>query len=129
MRATVFSRSDLVPDEILVGIDARVPGLLDPYRLNIVTGERTMLERNERFLGYMGDNTLEPRAALAVERTEAGIAVTHYFRNRGEAWRRIGVFPLTGSGDGGDWPKQGFGFDETNRFCARSGAPAAIPTR
>lgn len=116
VRATVFSRSDLVPDEILVGIDDRRPGRRDLYRLNIVTGERRLIEKNDRFIGYFADNTLEPRTAITVERAEGGIAVTHYFRTRGEDWRRVGVFPLTGSGDGGDWPKRGLGFDEENRL-------------
>ncbi|HMN59288.1 MAG TPA: hypothetical protein PJ988_02925, partial [Anaerolinea sp.] len=44
------------PEEILVGLNNRSPQWHDLYRINILTGERTLLEQNERFSGYITTN-------------------------------------------------------------------------
>jgi dipeptidyl aminopeptidase/acylaminoacyl peptidase len=41
------------PDEILVGLNNRLPQLHDLYRVNIVTGALTLLEENSGFMGYI----------------------------------------------------------------------------
>jgi len=116
VRVRIFAKSDLLPSELLVGMDDRTPGMFDLYRLNVETGERTLIEQNDRFLHYVADNTLEPRVAIALEPTPSGIGLGQYYRPPGGEWRHVASFPLDGSGPEGDRPKRAVGFDPTNTF-------------
>ncbi len=60
--ATSFDR----PLEALIGINDRDPKLHDLYRLNLLTGERQLVEKNTRFMSYVADNDLKPRIAIEV---------------------------------------------------------------
>lgn len=53
------------PDEILVGLNDRDPRFHDVYKINIVTGKRELVEKNERgFVGYMTDDDFRIRFAI-----------------------------------------------------------------
>ena len=58
------------PDELLVALNDRVPELHDIYRVNIRTGERTLVQQNEGFAGFVSDDTFAIR--LAVRMTADG---------------------------------------------------------
>ncbi|MEE4195278.1 MAG: S9 family peptidase, partial [Anaerolineae bacterium] len=51
------------PEEIVIGLNNRVPELHDIYRVNITTGELTLLEKNEGYLGYDVDDQYHLRLA------------------------------------------------------------------
>ncbi len=51
--ARIEQSSELFPDEIVVGLNNRVPQLHDLYRVNILSGELTLLEENPGFMGYI----------------------------------------------------------------------------
>ena len=51
-------------DEILVSINDRNPHFPDLYRLNIISGTKTLVEKNSGFLGFIADNELIPRVAI-----------------------------------------------------------------
>ena len=51
------------PYEILVGLNDRDPARHDIYRLSIATGERTLVQRNDGFLGFLTDDDYEVRLA------------------------------------------------------------------
>ena len=51
------------PQEIIIGLNNRVPQLHDIYRINIVTGAMTLLEQNERFLDFVVDDDFRLRLA------------------------------------------------------------------
>ena len=53
------------PDEALVEINDRRPDRHDLYRVNLQTGARLQLYRNDRFIGFFADNQLRPRLAVA----------------------------------------------------------------
>src|SRR5690606_36012845 len=56
-RADVVHLSQRVPDEVLVGMNDRDAELHDVYRVDLVTGERTLVEENtEGFAGYLADD-------------------------------------------------------------------------
>ena len=49
--------SEKFPDEILVGINDRdEPQFHDIYRVNIVTGEKKLVQENPGFAGFMTDD-------------------------------------------------------------------------
>lgn len=54
------------PNEILVGLNNRNPQLHDLYRINIASGEMTLVIENEGFAGFVADDQYEVRYALRV---------------------------------------------------------------
>jgi dipeptidyl aminopeptidase/acylaminoacyl peptidase len=71
---TVFDkvRTDPIDDlketenEVIVGLNKRDPTVFDPYRLNVITGEMTMLAENPgNIMGWMTDHEGKLRLAIA----------------------------------------------------------------
>lgn len=88
--------SEKFPDEVLVGLNDRVPQLHDVYRVNLKSGERTLLQENPGFAALLTDD--EYRIRLAFTYTPDG----------GQAW----LLPKGEPGDKGyaDWePKEQIG--------------------
>ena len=70
------------PSEILIGINDRDKRLHDVYRLNILTGERRLVEQNPGFVGYVTDQ--DYRVRLASQMTpEGGVK---FLRKNGKSW-------------------------------------------
>ncbi|MEN8173804.1 MAG: S9 family peptidase [Chloroflexota bacterium] len=49
------------PEEIVIGLNNRVPELHDIYRVNILSGEMTLLAKNEKFLDFTVDDDFQLR--------------------------------------------------------------------
>lgn len=96
----------------LVGINDRDPRRHDLYRLDLATGTLQLVEKNERFAGFVADPALRPRIAFAVTPL-GGIDV---LRSAGDGqW-----LPLDRV-DPGESPGKVVGFDRDNRtLFARS---------
>jgi dipeptidyl aminopeptidase/acylaminoacyl peptidase len=69
------------PEEILVALNNRNPQFHDVYRVNIVTGSRTLLQRNDAYAGFATDDSYKVRFAYqfrpdgglnVLRRTDAG---------------------------------------------------------
>ncbi|MFW6085404.1 MAG: S9 family peptidase [Gemmatimonadota bacterium] len=70
-RALIYAVPETTPGEILVGLNDRDPRWHDVYRLDLETGERTLLLRNERELsGFQFD--LEGNLRLATRTMDDG---------------------------------------------------------
>jgi dipeptidyl aminopeptidase/acylaminoacyl peptidase len=69
-RAEIYGMSWSHPTKIVVGINNRNPEYFDVYRVDLGTGERTLLFQNEGFSVFVVDEELEVRAA--VKPTEDG---------------------------------------------------------
>jgi dipeptidyl aminopeptidase/acylaminoacyl peptidase len=68
VNAQVVKASHHFPEEILAGMNDRSPEYHDLYRVDIVTGERTLLQQNDKFAGFDCDDQLQLRlAALMTE--------------------------------------------------------------
>jgi dipeptidyl aminopeptidase/acylaminoacyl peptidase len=61
--AQVQQVSDKFPNEILVALNTRNPELHDLYRINIATGARTLVQRNEKYAGFVTDDDYQVRFA------------------------------------------------------------------
>ena len=70
VQARIQQRSPSTPGEILVGLNDRRKDLHDIYRLDIATGERTLVQENEGFAGFVTDD--EYRVRLAERMTPDG---------------------------------------------------------
>jgi len=67
VRTEIFDDLYDLPDEMIIGMNKRNPEVFDPYRLNIVTGEMTMLAENPgNIQGWILDHAGKLRAATAI---------------------------------------------------------------
>jgi dipeptidyl aminopeptidase/acylaminoacyl peptidase len=67
IHAQIIGTSKRLPDEVLVGINADNPQLHDVYRLNLVSGELVKEIENPGYAGWLADEDLVVRCALAPE--------------------------------------------------------------
>lgn len=58
VRVEIVRVSPRFPQEILVGLNDRTPELHDVYRLDIATGKRTLVQKNEGFARFETDDDL-----------------------------------------------------------------------
>lgn len=61
--AQIDSVSHRFPEEILVGLNDRDPQYHDLYRMNIITGKKTLLQKNTEFQGFVTDEDFQVRFA------------------------------------------------------------------
>lgn len=67
VRTTLIDDLEEQPDYVMIGMNRRNPEVFDPYRLNIHTGELTMLAENPgNYQGWMTDHDGKLRAAVAI---------------------------------------------------------------
>lgn len=64
--AYVQASSSQIPGDILIGLNDRDPPYHDLYLVNITTGKRKLIQRNDYFAGFLVDNDLEVRLAINV---------------------------------------------------------------
>jgi len=99
------------PDEVIIAMNKNNPALFEPYRLNIVTGEKTQLANNKDMsnpiTSWKADNAGKLRIAVSVEKGTK----THllYRENESETFKSIIV---------SDWKDmvEPLFFDEQNKF-------------
>jgi dipeptidyl aminopeptidase/acylaminoacyl peptidase len=70
VQARIEQVSPRFPGEILISINDRDPQLHDVYRVNLTTGERTLVQKNEGYVGFAFDD--DYRLHLAVRFTPDG---------------------------------------------------------
>jgi len=61
--AQIQGVSDKFPNEILVALNNRNPELHDVYRINIATGARSLVQRNDKYAGFVTDDDYKVRFA------------------------------------------------------------------
>jgi dipeptidyl aminopeptidase/acylaminoacyl peptidase len=67
VRTQIIDDLEDIPDEIIIGLNKRTPQVFDPYRLNIKSGEMTMLAENPgNIQGWMTDHEGKLRVAIAI---------------------------------------------------------------
>ncbi|HSN70648.1 MAG TPA: S9 family peptidase, partial [Steroidobacteraceae bacterium] len=88
-RAELIGMSSDRPNEVVVGLNNRDPRFHDPHLLDIPTGKLELLERNDRFAGYVADNALALRLAFS-QRPDGGQDV---WRQTDEEWAEFAVVP------------------------------------
>lgn len=64
IHAQVQDTSEKFPNEILVGLNDRIPQLHDIWKVNIETGERELVKENEGMAAYVTDNNFDVRFAF-----------------------------------------------------------------
>ncbi|MCA9237168.1 MAG: S9 family peptidase [Planctomycetales bacterium] len=64
VNARIEGASEKFPTEILVGLNDRIPQLHDIYKVNILTGERELLQENPGVAGFVTDDDFRVRFAV-----------------------------------------------------------------
>lgn len=81
VRTQVIDALDDIDDEVIIGMNKRDPQVFDAYRLNIVSGELTMLAENPgNIQGWMTDHDGKLRVAIATD----GVNQSLLFREKEE---------------------------------------------
>jgi dipeptidyl aminopeptidase/acylaminoacyl peptidase len=89
--AQVVNVSHLKPDAILVGMNDRDPKWHDLYRVDLATGTRTLVDRNDaEIAGYITDANFDIRYAQR-SRQDGG---TDFLQPEGEGWKVIESVPF-----------------------------------
>lgn len=89
VQAQFIAQSERHPGVAVIGMNDRDPRWHDVYRVDLATGERTLLVNNDRFSEIYVDNNLEVRLAAA-QTKDGGASV---YRREGEAWRELLTIP------------------------------------
>lgn len=94
-RAQVNAVSHLHPDSILVGMNDRDPKWHDLYRVDLASGERTLVEKNtQSFAGYLADAGYQVRMAFK-QRPDGGQDVLAPDGKGG--WKKVDDIPFEDS--------------------------------
>jgi dipeptidyl aminopeptidase/acylaminoacyl peptidase len=89
--AQVVGISERHPDHLLVGMNDRDPQWHDLYRVDLATGERSLIERNTQQIGsYLADADFNLRYATR-SRPDGGVDL---LRRAGEAWEKYDEIPF-----------------------------------
>ena len=88
-RAEVIADSYERPDELLIGINNRDPRWHDVWRINVVTGESSLVLKNEGFASFLADHTLTVR--LGSKPTPDG--GLEYLRLEDGEWKPFSTVP------------------------------------
>lgn len=80
--AQIQQVSDKFPNEILIGLNDRVPELYDLYRINIITGEKKLVMKNDEFAGFVTDYNYKVRFAL--RQTDKGEFEVFEYKDNGD---------------------------------------------
>lgn len=85
-QANLVAQSEQYPGVAVIGMNDRDPRWHDMYRVNVSTGERTLLLENDRFGNVWVDNDL--RVRLAGESTSDGGLIVHQLGDSGD-WKEL----------------------------------------
>jgi dipeptidyl aminopeptidase/acylaminoacyl peptidase len=86
VRAEIVGLSHERPDVALIALNDRTPEYHDLYEINIASGERKLVERNDQeFAGYLEDLQLRPRLAVKTLADGGG----EIYRNTGKGWESL----------------------------------------
>jgi dipeptidyl aminopeptidase/acylaminoacyl peptidase len=90
VRAQPMGFSERFPDEILIGLNDRVPQLHDLYIINIRTAERRLLLENDQgFVGFVCDHDYVVRFGLRMNPNGS----TDVFQKLGNDWQAFSSIP------------------------------------
>jgi dipeptidyl aminopeptidase/acylaminoacyl peptidase len=86
VRAEIVGLSHERPEVALIALNDRTPEYHDLYEINIASGERKLVERNDQeFAGYLEDLQLRPRLAVKTLPDGGG----EIYRNTGKGWESL----------------------------------------
>jgi dipeptidyl aminopeptidase/acylaminoacyl peptidase len=89
VQASIIAESPKFPHECVISLNKRDPEYSDLYKLNITTGNLTLLMENKEFMGFDVDNNLTVRLAYKMT-PEGGEEIYRLTKNVWELFQRVG---------------------------------------
>lgn len=78
VRTQIIDDLEDIPNEMIIGLNKRIPQVFDPYRLNLETGDMTILYENPgNIQGWVTDHDGKVRIAIGIE---GGVNTTLMYR-------------------------------------------------
>ncbi len=99
--ARVVGMSEKFPTDVLVGLNNRNPQFHDVYRINIETGESTLVAENNEWAGYVTDDDFNLRFAQKMTADGSSEIYTLLPEGKTELFQTIGQKDSLTSGIGG----------------------------
>ena len=90
VRARVDAISPKYPNEIVISINDRNPQYHDVYRLNLDTGVRTLIKKNDAFAGFMFDDDYKLRFATKFT-PDGGYEILQKVKRGFKVWRIVAM--------------------------------------
>lgn len=95
VRAQVIGMSRAEPDVVLVSLNDRDPHWSDVYKINVRTGQRTLVQKNtQHFSDFLADRSNNLR--LALRNQPNGVVEVHTF-TPGGGWKKLFEIPFEDS--------------------------------
>lgn len=88
IQAQIQAVSDRIPGEILLGINDRDARLHDIYRINLTTGERTLVVENPGYIGFLADADYNVRLGMRMT-DSGGMEIMAYQAGQWESFSEI----------------------------------------
>jgi dipeptidyl aminopeptidase/acylaminoacyl peptidase len=88
VRAAFYTRRPSYPNDVIVGLNHRNPQWHDIYRINIVTGECTLILEHNRFVSVVTDNNLEVRFATEMAE-DGGLIYNQFIEGEWQPWQVV----------------------------------------
>ncbi len=87
VRSQIIDDLEDLPNEMIVGLNKRDPRIFDPYRLNLETGEMTMIAENPgNITGWMTDHNGKLRIAITTDGVNTSLM---YRATEKDAWTSV----------------------------------------
>ncbi len=87
-RVEIYARSHRRPKEVVVGINDRDPKVFDVYRVNLATGKRTLVVKNEQNLaGFHFDLDGNVKLAETMRPDGTNVVLTRDAKNKKNPWK------------------------------------------
>jgi dipeptidyl aminopeptidase/acylaminoacyl peptidase len=90
VRAEIQEVSEKFPNEILIGLNNRVPQLHDIYRVNIETGERKLVQENPGVVGFMTDDDYNVRLSITFSQDASQLIMKPDGKGGWETFLKVG---------------------------------------
>ena len=94
IRVQMLAISPKFPEELLIGLNDRDPRYHDVYRLNLKTGDKKLVQKNDEFLGFDIDHDYRIRYAQKFTK-DGGVAI--YEPDGKEGWKEALTIPQADS--------------------------------
>ncbi len=90
IRVRIQQVSHKFPEHILIGVNDRIPQLHDVYKINILTGKKKLIQKNNGFLGYLSDDNYNIRLGVKFSRKAELIVEKQNGKAEWESFFKIG---------------------------------------
>jgi dipeptidyl aminopeptidase/acylaminoacyl peptidase len=94
IRVMMLATSPQFPEELLIGLNDRDPRYHDVYRLNLKTGDKKLIQKNDEFLGFETDHDFRVRYAHKFNK-DGGLAI--YQPDGKDGWKEAFTIPQADS--------------------------------